>query len=175
MEVDAVYGGKGKRSKISKGKKGKDKGKGKHKGKQENSPKFGGYYGHCRKWKHKQKDCRYKNTVAEVDEEGSVDPPSGSASSSTIRVTPSPPGLSSSGIAQSTTGMISTLMEGHAQSGWLFELETGVEDSSMREKEMSELLVDTGATEHVCGPSRFHTTLLRRSHNQRSRSRLVSC
>ena len=54
MEIDDVYG--------DKGKKGKDKGKGKHKGKYESSPKFEGYCGHCGKWGHKQKDCRYKNT-----------------------------------------------------------------------------------------------------------------
>ena len=93
--------------------------------------------------------------MAEVDEEESVDPPSESASSSTTRVTLSLPGLSSAGSAQSTTGMIFTLMEGHAQSRWLCELETGVEDSKLCENETIELLVDTGATEHVCGPQDF--------------------
>ena len=77
------------------------------------------------------------------------------ASSSTSRVTPPPPGLSSTGIAQSTTGMISTLTEGHAQSGWLCKLETGVEDTKLCDDEMIELLVDTAATEHVCGPQVF--------------------
>ena len=94
MEIDAVYGDKGKKGKHAKGKKGKDKGKGKHQGKYESSPKFKGYCGHCGKRGHKQKDCRYKNTVAEVDEEESVEPPNSSASISTIRVTPPPPGLS---------------------------------------------------------------------------------
>ena len=75
MEIDAVYGDKGKKGKDAKGKKGKVKGKGKHKGKHESSPKFEGYCGHCGMWGHKQKDCRYKNTVAEVDEEESVEPP----------------------------------------------------------------------------------------------------
>ena len=56
MEIDAVYGEKGKKVKHGKGKKGKDKGKGKHKGKHESSPKFEGYCGHCGKWGHKQKD-----------------------------------------------------------------------------------------------------------------------
>ena len=42
---------------------------------------------------HKQKNCRKKNTVAEVDEEESVEPPHSSASSSTTRVTAPPPGL----------------------------------------------------------------------------------
>ena len=78
MEIDAVYGGKGKTGKHTKGKNGKDKGKGKHKGKHENSPKFEGYCGG-----HKQKDCRYKNINAEVDEEESVEPPNSCASSST--------------------------------------------------------------------------------------------
>ena len=57
MEIDAVYGDRGKKGKHAKGKKSKDKGKGKHKGKQESSPKFEGYCGHCGKWEHKQKDC----------------------------------------------------------------------------------------------------------------------
>ena len=87
MEIDAVYGDKGKKGKHGKGKKGKDKGKGKHRGKHESSPKFEGYCGHCGKWGHKQKDCRYKNTVAEVDDEESVEPPISNASSSTNRVT----------------------------------------------------------------------------------------
>ena len=64
-EIGAVYGDKGKKGKHAKG-------KGKHKGKHENSPKFEGYCGHCGKWGHKQKDCRYKNTVADVDEMESV-------------------------------------------------------------------------------------------------------
>ena len=155
MEIDAVYGDKGKIGKHAKGKKGKDKGKGKHKGKHESSPKFEGYCGHCGKWGHKQKDCRYKNTVAEVDEEESVEQPNSSASSSTTRVTQPPPGLCSAGTAQSKTGTISTLMKAHAQSGWLCELMVGPDDARVRECEFVELLVDTGATEHVCGPHDF--------------------
>ena len=50
MEIDAVYGDKGKKGKHAKGKKGKDKGKGKHKGKHESSPKFEGDCGHSGKW-----------------------------------------------------------------------------------------------------------------------------
>ena len=146
MEIDAVYGDKGKKGKHVKGKKGKDKGKGKHKGK---------HCGHCGKWGHKQKDCRYKNTVAEVDEEESVELQNSSASSSTTRVTPPPPGLSLAGTAQSTKGSISTLMEAHAQSGCLCELVVGSDDARVRECEFVELLVDTGATEHVCGPRDF--------------------
>ena len=87
MEVDAVYGGKGRRGENSKGKKGRAKRKGKNKGKQDNSPKFEGYCGHCGKLGHKQKGCRYKSTVAEVDEDESIEPPSVSASSRTTRVT----------------------------------------------------------------------------------------
>ena len=147
-----MYGDKGKKGKHAKGKKGKDKGKGKHKGKHESSPKFEDYCGHCGKWEHKQKDCRYKNTVAEVGEEESVEPPNSSASSSTTRVTPPPPGLSPAGTAQSTTGTNSTLMEAHAHSGWLCELVVGSDDVQVREGEFVELLVDTGATEHVCAP-----------------------
>ena len=135
LEIDAVCGDRGQKGKHAKGKRGKDKGKGKHKGKHESSPKFEGYCGHCGKWRHKQKDCRYKNTVAEVDEEESVEPPNSSASSSTTRATPPPPGLSSAGTVQSTTGTISTLMEAHAHSDWLCELVTGSDDVQVREGE----------------------------------------
>ena len=62
------------------------------------------------------------------------------------RVIPPPPGLSVAGTAQSTTGTISTL-----ESGWLCELVVGSDDARVRECEFVELLVDTGATEHVCG------------------------
>ena len=77
MEVDAVHGDKGKKGKSNKSKKGKDKGKGKHRNKQENNAKFEGYCGHCGKWERKQKDCRYRNTLAEVDEEEYGQHPSG--------------------------------------------------------------------------------------------------
>ena len=81
--------------------------------------------------------------------------PSRSASSSTARVTPvHPPGLSSAGTDQNATGTISTLMEGHVQPGWLCELETGGKDST-HENEAIEILVETGATEHDCGPYDF--------------------
>ena len=46
-------------------------------------------------------------------------------------------------------------MEDHAQPGWLCELVVGSDDAQMREGEFVELLVDTGATEHVCGPHDF--------------------
>ena len=131
MEIDAVCGDKGKKGKHAKGKKDKDKGKGKHKGEHESSPLFEGYRGHCGKWGHQQKNCRYKNTVAEVDEAESVEPPNSSASSSTTRITPPLPCLSSAGTAQSTTGSISTLVEAHAQLGWLRELVWIQEQPSM--------------------------------------------
>ena len=50
MEIDAVYGDRGKKGKHANGKKGKDRGKGKHKGKHESSPKFEGCCGHYGKW-----------------------------------------------------------------------------------------------------------------------------
>ena len=96
-----------------------------------------------------------RTLFADVDEEESVEQPHSSASSSTTRVTPPPLGLSSTGTAQPTTGSISTLMEAHAQSGWLCALVVGSDDARMRECEHVELLVDTGATEHVCGPQDF--------------------
>ena len=46
-------------------------------------------------------------------------------------------------------------MEAHAQSGWLCELVVGSDDARVRECEFVELLVDTRATEHVCGPHDF--------------------
>ena len=113
MEIDAVYGDKGKKGKHGKGNKGKDKGNG--------------------------RVCRTSK---------------GDASRSTNRVTP-PPGLFSAGTAQSTTGTISTLMEDHVRSGWLCELVVGSDDTKLRENEFVELQVDTGATEHVCGPQDF--------------------
>ena len=79
LEIDAVYGDKGKKGKHAKGKIGRDKGKGTHQGKHESSPKFEGYCGHRGKWGHKQKDCRRKNAVAAVDGEESVEPPDSSA------------------------------------------------------------------------------------------------
>ena len=105
--------------------------------------------------RHKQKDCGYNDTVAEVDEEETAEHPNSDASSSTHRVTLPPLGLSSTGTAQSTAGTVSTLLEDHALSGWLCELGTGVDDTRWRENEFVELLVDTGATEHVCGPQDF--------------------
>ena len=46
-------------------------------------------------------------------------------------------------------------MEALAQSGWLCELVMGSDDARVRECEFVELLVDTGATEHVCAPHDF--------------------
>ena len=47
------------------------------------------------------------------------------------------------------------LIEDHAQSGWLCELVVGSDDTNLRANEFVQLLVDTGATEHVCGPQDF--------------------
>ena len=46
-------------------------------------------------------------------------------------------------------------MEAHAQSGWLCQLVVGSDDARVRGCEFVELLVDTGATKHVCGPHDF--------------------
>ena len=43
-------------------------------------------------------------------------------------------------------------MEAHPQSGWLCELVVGSDDARVKECEFVELLVDTRASEHVCGP-----------------------
>ena len=95
-----------------------DKPANEHKGKQESSPKF-------EWWRHKQKDCGYKKTLLlKWMRRRLVDPPD-NATSGTNRVTP-PLRLSSTGTAQSTAGTISTLMEDHAQSGWLCDLEKGL-------------------------------------------------
>ena len=42
-------------------------------------------------------------------------------------------------------------MEDHAQSGWLCALVVGSDDARVKESEFVKLLVDTRATEHVCG------------------------
>ena len=63
----------------------------------------------------------------------------------------------SDGAATAVT--ISTVMEDHAQSGWLCELVTGVADTRLREIEFVELLADTGATERVCGLETSHAAL----------------
>ena len=162
----------GKKGKHAKGKKGKDKGKGKHKGKHESSPKFEGYCGHCGKWRHKQKECRYKNTVAEVDEEESVEPPNSSASGSMTPVTPPPPGFCFSRNCAVHDG---NDLHADGGSGWLCDLVVGSDDARVRECEFVELLVDTGATEHVCGPHDFTHAALKKGHVPRSRPRLESC
>ena len=51
-------------------------------------------------------------------------------------------------------------MEDHAQSGWLCELVVGSDDARMRECEFVEFVVDTGATEHVCGLHDFTNAAL---------------
>ena len=91
-----------------------------------------------------------------VDEEESVEPPNSSASSTT-RVTPPPTGLFSAGTAQSTTGTISTLMEAHAQSGWVCELVVGSDDARVRACEKVELLVDTWGNRACMWASRLHS------------------
>ena len=68
--------------KANKGKKGKDTGKAKHKGKHESSLKFEACCGHCVKCGHKR--CRCKNTVAEVDEEESVERQNSSAAAARV-------------------------------------------------------------------------------------------
>ena len=127
VEIDAVYGDKGKTGKHGKGKKGEDKGPGKHKGEHESSPKFEGG-----KWRHKLKDCRYKHTVAEVGMEESVEPSNSSASSSTNRVTPPPPGLFFSWNRAVYHSDDLHVEEDRAQSGWLCELVVGSDDTIAR-------------------------------------------
>ena len=50
-------------------------------------------------------------------------------------------------------------MEDHAQSGWLCELVVGSDHARVKESEFVELLVDTTATEHVCGLHDIHAAL----------------
>ena len=52
-------------------------------------------------------------------------------------------------------------MEAQAWSGWLCALVVGSDDARMRECEYVELLVNTGATEHVCGPHDFTRAALK--------------
>ena len=78
-------------------------------GKVNRSPELEGYCGHCGKWRHKQKDCRERTLLLRWMRRRPLN-----FSSSTNRVTPPPPGLRSTGTAQSTAGTICTLMEKHA-------------------------------------------------------------
>ena len=155
MEIDAVYGDKGKKGKHVKGKKGKDRGKGKHKGKQESSPKFEGCCRHCAKWGHKQRDCRYKNTVAEVDEERTVESPNNSNASST-NLSPT-----STSWFEFVCNLASNIgddlnSEGRSCTLWMaLRTRHRCKRNELAGSEFVELLVGTGATEHVCGPLDF--------------------
>ena len=149
LQIDAVCGDKCKKGKHVKGKKGKDKGK--HKDKYESSPRFEGYCGHSGKWGHKQKYCRYKNTVAEVDEEESAEP-----SNRGCEQQPYPSHTTTSWFVFSWNCAVHDGIDLHADGGsravWLA---LGSDDARMRECWPVELLVDTGATVRVCGPHDF--------------------
>ena len=75
-----------------------------------------------------------------------------SAAGNRRRVLPPLSGLNSTGTSQAASGTISLLMEDHAHCGWLCALVTGANDTMLRGNEIVGLLVDTGATEYVCGP-----------------------
>ena len=62
-------------------------------------------------------------------------------------------------------------MKAHVQSGWLCELVVGSDDARAREREFVELLVDTGATEHVCGPHDFTHAALEEWTTSRAQDR----
>ena len=81
--------------------------------------------------------------MAEVDEEEFVDQTSGSATSSTNRVTPAPPGLSSVGSAQSHD-VHDLHVDGKSRPLW------------------------QGATEHVCGPYDFTDVELKKGATTRA-------
>ena len=57
------------------------------------------------------------------------------------------------------------------QSGWLCELVLGSDGVQMREGELVELLADTEATEHVCGPHDFTHSALTNGPRPRAQDR----
>ena len=101
--IDAVHGDKGKKGKHVTGKKGKGQGQRQRKSTWVNkraARSLRATVVTVESGRHKQKDCGYNDTVAEVDEEETAEHPNSNASSSTHRVTPPPHGLSSTGTAQ---------------------------------------------------------------------------
>ena len=64
-------------------------------------------------------------------------------------------------------------MEAHSQSGLLCELMVESDDARVRECEFVELLVDTGATEHVCEELRVGFTVVEVKRPILSVSRLM--
>ena len=121
-----------------------------------------------------KKTVDMRTPVAEVDEEESVT----SKQQCEQQHDPSPPHTTSwfvfSWKCAVHDGMRSpTLMEAHAQFGWLFELVVVSDDARVRECEFVEFLVDTGATEHVCGPHDFtHAALTNGPRPRAQRPRL---
>ena len=69
-----------------------------------------------------------------------AEPPNSNASSRKNRVTLPPPGLFHLEARSLQRGTMSTFKENHAESGWLCELVTGVDDTSVRENEFVEFL-----------------------------------
>ena len=162
MEIDAVYGDKGKKSKKTPRE---------HNGKHESSPKFEATAVTV------ESGDTSRNTVDTRTLLPKWMRKSLSNLQTAVRAAARPKShlhllvLSSAGTAQSTTGTISTLVEDHAQSGWLCELVVGSDDAQMREGEFVELLVDTRATEHVCGPHDFTHAALTNWATSRSQDR----
>ena len=120
MEVDAIWGNKGKKGKgKGKGKKGKGKGKDngkddKGKGKAaEKEEKFEGYCGKCGKWGHKQKVCRSAAVVSEITPAAAAATPAAATPQLAIASTPAPQGACGAAFPD--------------DSGWLFMV--GVESS----------------------------------------------
>merc|ERR1712194_744707 len=168
MEVDAIWhaGGKGKGKGKEKGK-GKGKGKGKEKkgGKREDgkgdkqgedaSKKFDGYCGYCGAWGHRQRDCRKKQRA-----EGS------------ISQVGEPHAEPDSGTSQNADSSSAHGSGGHAMAvlpadGWVMVV--GQVKPVVQEGLRHDLLVDSGASEHVCDLSHFDDVPLEKGQEMRLR------
>jgi len=125
MEVDAIWGAKGKKGKgKGKGKKGKGKG---GKGKEdkdkskagEKEEKFEGYCGKCGKWGHKQKVCRSSATVSEVTPQA---PAQASSSSGQLAITCAAPPTSATPAAGARGAVL------QEDQGWIFMVASADDD-----------------------------------------------